>query len=280
MDRQEVVSYLIMEATSDPIKPRNLQVFDTKGLFYLIFEAWLQSFNVFNRNGRNYGLDVMIESLNAPHIQELVSKKSWKGEAGHPMTEDVKRILTIDPKLTSHKINSFQIIGNRLLGQVETLDDNSFGSQMTKNILQGMEPAFSLRALAKLIKQADGRSLVRSRAHIVCYDWVILPSHQDAYRDQSKPIEKIYKAMDGITANNIATESAVTLAVQESQIKDFIAMESSNVKMISNICEVALGSMKLTKDLSHVILKEGQNTYAVKIEDKIKHDVRNYMSNL
>ena len=277
MVKNEVAAYLIMESTMEPVRPKNLQVHDKNGLFYVRFETYLQEFDTFNRNRRNYALGPMMESLNAPHIRELIAKKSWKGEAGHPMTEDVKRILTIDPKLTSHKVNWFSLEGKLLRGEVETLDDGMYGTQMTKNILQGMEPAFSLRALAKLIKNGDGSSLIRSKSHIVCYDWVILPSHDKAYRDQSKPIQKVFKSLqdDG----NTITESAL-VPVAESQIKDFIKMESHNLKVVSNVCEVAMESMSLTSDLSYAILREGSNTYAVKIEDRIKHDVRRFMANL
>lgn len=276
MKKQEVTAYLVMESTSEPIKPSNLQVYDKGGLFYVKFTTVLQEFNKQNRNKRIYMKEAMIPSLQAPHIRELIEKKSWKGEAGHPLTNDVQRVLTVDPKLTSHKINNFWVEGNLLKGEVETLDDGHYGTQMTKNILQGMEPAFSLRALASLVKQPDGTALVKTRCHIVTYDWVILPSHNTAYRDQSKPIQKIVKSIND--DGNTVTESLVP--VIESQILDYIKMESHNVKLISNICEVAMESMTLSKDLKHVILKEGSNTYFVNIEEKIKRDIRRYMSNL
>ena len=63
-------------------------------------------------------------------------------------------------------------------------------------------------------------------------------------------------------------------------IKDFISMESVNVKLISNVCEVALSSMDLSSDMKHVILKENGNTYIIPLEEKIKYDVNQYMINL
>jgi hypothetical protein len=252
-------------------------VYDKQGLFYVKFDTVLQEFNKQNRNKRNYAGGPMVESLNAPHIQELIQKKTWQGEAGHPHSTDVARILTIDPKLTSHRINNFRVEGNFLKGEVETLDDGDYGTKMTKNILQGVEPAFSLRALASLIKQADGSSLMRSKCHIVTYDWVILPSHNTAYRDQTKPIQKIMQSVQA--DGNTVTESAL-VPVIESQITDFIKMESANVKLVSNVCEVAMESMSLSSDLSHVIVREGTNTYAIKVEDRIKYDVRRYMRGL
>jgi hypothetical protein len=277
MEKNEVVAFLVMEATTDPIKPSNLQVYDKNNMFYLKFISTLQEFNIKNRNNRTYMGEPMKISLGAPHIKELQQKRTWLGEAGHPMTDDVKRILTIDPKLTSHRINSIDFSGNFCKGEIETLDDGAHGTQMTKNILQGMEPAFSLRALAQLVKMGDGSSLMNSRAHVVTYDWVILPSHQTAYRDESKPIQKIIKNIE-IAGNSV--EESVLYPVAESSLLDFIKCESKNIKLVSNVCEVATESMTISKDLKHVILKEGSNTYFVKMEDKIKRDVTKYMANL
>lgn len=279
MNKDKLTAYLIMEATTDPVKPKILQINDKNGLFFVRFLTTLQEFNARNRNGRSYMLQAMLESLKAPHLLELMANKSLFGEAGHPMTDDVKRILTIDPKLISHKINMWNTTGNLLKGEIETLDDGpgGYGNRMTRHILQGMEPAFSLRALAQLTKSGDGSQIMNSRAHIVTYDWVILPSHQKAYRDKSQPIEKIIHSiqMDGNTVQECAL-----LPVQESAITDFIKLESKNVKLISNVCEVAMESMQLSKDLRHVILREGSETYVVKVEDKIKRDVTRFMANL
>lgn len=275
MQKNEVVAYLIMESATDPVKPQKLQVIDKNNLFYLKFETVLQEFNVQNRNRRTYLKIPMMESLQAPHIRELIQKKSWKGEAGHPMDENIKRILTIDPKLTSHKINSFFDSGNFLKGEVETLDDDGMGKRMTKNILQGMEPAFSLRALAQLMKKNDGTELVNGRAHIVSYDWVILPSHMTAYRDESKPIQKIVKSIEDV-GNSV--QENVLVPLKESQIISYIKEESKNVKLVSNVCEASLGSLSLSSDGKFVILKENGSTFYVTIEDKIKRDITNFMS--
>lgn len=273
MEKLENVAYLVMENTTEPAKPQNLQVIKENGFFYVKFETVLQSFGVQNRNKRIYDGDAMMESLNAPHIRELIMNKTWKGEAGHPLSKDTARIVTIDPKLTSHKINSFYRSGNLLKGEIETLDDDALGRRMTKNILQGMEPAFSLRALAPLMKRADGTSLMKGKAHIVTYDWVILPSHMEAYRDKSKPIEKISQVIEN--AGNCSTDMLVN--VNEASLTNFLKEESKNIKLVSNICEVATENMTLSEDMKYAILKEGSSTYHVKIEDKIKHDIRSFM---
>lgn len=275
-NKEEIAAYLIMESTTEPARVSNVEVFDKNSLFYLRFETRLQDFNIKNRNNRIYMGNAMVPSLNAEHIIELESAGSWFGEAGHPMTDDIKRILTIDPKLISHKIISHTADNNQCRGVIETCD-SEYGRQMTKHILQNMEPAFSLRALAPLTKKPDGTSVVQAKAHVVTYDWVILPSHKTAYRDQSKPIEKIIKKI--IDDGNAVTECSIT-PVQESSILNYITSESSQVKLISNVCEVALEGMTLSDDMRHAILRESGRTYIVPLEERIKTDISNYIINL
>lgn len=277
MTKSPVAAWCVMEVATEPTKPQNLKVFDKNSLMYVRFDTTFQSFNVRNRNGRIYMGSAMVPSLNAEHILELEKKNSWLGEAGHPHSDDMKRILTIDPKLTSHRIVSHTVDNNFCRGTVETLDDGGYGTKMTKSILQGMEPAFSLRALAPITKRGDGTQLVQGKAHVVTYDWVILPSHKDAYRDESKPIETIVKQI-GESGNSVS-ECSLT-QVHESALKEFVAMESMNVKVVSNVCEVAMESMNISKDFRHAILKEGGTTYVVPLEEKIERDISRYMRNL
>lgn len=272
-----VAAYMITEAVGEPSKVTNLSVMKENGLFYVRFDANLQDFNVFNRNRRMYMGDAMVPSLNAEHIMELQKKQSWFGEAGHPDTEDPKRILTIDPKLISHRIVSHTATNAGCKGTIETLD-TKHGREMTKLILQHMEPAFSLRALAPLIKKGDGSCIIKSKAHIVTYDWVILPSHKTAYRDESKPIQKVIQqiADDG----NVVTTEGSMVALNESAIKNYVLTESFNVKVVSNVCEVALGNARITKDLRNVVVKENNDTYFIPIEDAIREEVANCIRNL
>ena len=276
LHKDEVLAYVVMEESFEPVQPKNVHVCDSNNLFYVSFEATLQDFNVKNRNGRIYMGSAMIPSLQAEHIMELQRNGSWFGEAGHPLSDDVKRILTIDPKLISHRIVSHEVNNYKCTGRIETLD-TEHGRQMTKSILQGMNPAFSLRALAPLVKKPDGTAVVQSKCHAVCYDWVILPSHKAAYKDPSAPVNKICK---NVMESGNTMDSRDLVPVHEAAIKDYIAMESANVKLISNVCEVALGNMSLSKDMRHAILKENNNTYFVKLEDKIKYDINKYMKNL
>lgn len=276
MKKEEIAAYLIMESVTEPVAVKNVEVFDKNSIFYLRFDANLQDFNVKNRNTRIYKGDVMVPSLNSEHIIELERNKSWFGEAGHPVTDDIKRILTIDPKMISHRIVSHDVNTSRCTGTIETACTD-YGKQMANLILQHMEPAFSLRALASVTKANDGTQVIKTKAHVVTYDWVILPSHRVAYRDKTKPIQKVISKI--VDDGNVVNECTLT-PVHESMIKDLISMESTNVKLISNVCEIALESMELTNDMKNIILRESGRTFIVPIEEKIKHDINDYLRHL
>lgn len=279
MKKDNVFAYVLMEEMSEPVQIRNLKECSKNGLLYLIFDTVLQSFDVKNRNKRTYIGDAVMESLAAPHIQELIKKGSFVSEYGHPLVKDMSRVTQIDPARVCGRVNSYYRTGNLLKGEFETFDDGGLGTMLTRRILQGLEPAHSLRAVAKLSKDRNGNDIMNSRAHIIAYDTVILPSHVEAYRDESKDIRVVNQPIVATESTEFGSNEEYAFVVNESMLTDFVMEESKNVKLIKNICEVIPETIKLTPDLKHIILKEGTETYYVDTEDKIKHDIRNFLSN-
>jgi hypothetical protein len=279
MEKNEVVAHVIMEQTADPCAV-NIRDFNKNGMTYVIFETVFQSFGVKNRNKRIYDGDAVMASWNAPHIQELVRKKSFVSEYGHPLDQSMSRITQIDPTRICGRINSYYRSGNLLKGEFETFDDGACGTMLTRRILQGLEPAFSVRMLAKLTRTKDGTMLMNQPGHLVTADCVILPSHMEAYRDESKSINIVNKAITESAGMEITEDQYydMVFAVNESMFTDFIKEESKNFKLVKSVEEVIGDSLQLTKDLNNIILKEGTDTYYIKVEDKIKHDIRNFMS--
>lgn len=279
MKKDNVFAYVLMEEMSEPVQIRNVKECSKNGLLYLIFDTILQSFEVKNRNKRTYIGDAVMESLAAPHVQELIKKGSFVSEYGHPLVKDMSRVTQIDPARVCGRVNSYYRTGNLLKGEFETFDDGGLGTMLTRRILQGLEPAHSLRAVAKLSKDRNGNDIMNSRAHIIAYDTVILPSHVEAYRDESKDIRVVNKPIVATESTEFGSHEEYAFVVNESMLTDFVMEESKNVKLIKNICEVIPETIKLTPDLKHIILKEGTETYYVDTEDKIKHDIRNFLSN-
>ena len=279
INKEEVVAHVIMEQTSEPCAV-NVRDYNKNGLLYVTFDTVFQSFGVKNRNKRMYDGDAVMASWNAPHIQELIRKKSFVSEYGHPLDQSMSRITQIDPDRICGRINSYYRSGNLLKGEFETFDDGRMGTMLTRRILQGMEPAFSVRMLAKLTRTKDGTMLMNQPGHLVTADCVILPSHCEAYRDESKSINIVNKAICESAGADISEEQYhdMVFAINESMFTDFIKEESKNFKLVQSVEEVIGDSIKLTKDLNNIILTEGSNTYYIKTEDKIKHDIRNFMS--
>lgn len=278
MQREEVVAHVLMERTSEPMPISNVRDYQVNGLLYVKFDTCLQSFDVQNRNKRMYDAGAIMESLAAPHVQELIRKGSFVSEYGHPFEKDLGRVTQIDPDRICGRVNSYYRQGNLLKGEFETFDDGALGTVLTRRILQKMEPAHSLRAVGPLSKTRDGKLIMKSKAHIVAYDTVILPSHVEAYRDESKDIDVIRQPIltEGfdITEDNYMDH---VFALNESMLTDFVKEESKNVKLVKSVCEVVPQKILLTSDLKNMILKEGADTYYVKVEDKIKHDITNFM---
>lgn len=278
IDVNPVVGYVVMEETSLPNKMKIEKVVNQDGMYFARFRTCLQSFDVFNRNKRNYSGAAMREALNAENVQELIKKGSWIGENGHPDSNDIKRIVTVDPCKASHRIVDFEIIGNLLYGTVESLNDDLYGKQLTKHIIQGVEPAFSLRALAS-IQNIAGKMYIKSKPYVVAYDRVIYPSHREAYRDESTPVKLVSESAQICTENtNIYTD--VASKIMEKQLVDYILEESSQVKGIMDVFECSCDSVSFTKNKKGLIVKSGNQTYHIALEDYIAAETSYYLSKL
>lgn len=275
-DLKDTQMLLVTEDTfSAPIM--NVRESKINDFTYVDFDTKLQSFERRNRNKRVYLEHFMKPSFDSPHLAELIAAGSWMGEAGHPMTDDPKRIMTIDPKLVSHKISKFWFENQGVFGHIQTLV-SKYGKEMTALILQGMEPAFSLRAMAPMKNDPRGGKIQNGKAFIITYDWVFYPSHDDAYRDKRTGIKLM---QTDIKANGNVMESAgMDMVVTESAIMDFVKDKSKNIQVVSSMWEIATEGMTLTQDMNWAILKNQGDKIYVSVDDQIKHQVRNYMKSI
>ena len=274
---EPVEAYIIMEEVSEPMKPKNLVTVCEPNLFYARFTTCLQSFDVFNRNGRNYKKAAMTEGLAADHIKELISKGDWKGENSHPDSEDPKRVLQIDLKNVSHRIIDYSIRGNLLYGTVETLNDDMWGKQFTKHILQGCEPSFSLRALAAVTKIDGGRGIVARKPFVVAYDRVIFPSHKEAYRDTTTKVDLVKES------TNVMKESKdASFILTESSALDYVLNESKKVKTMIDYYSIQFESVSFTSDINALIVRDpsSNRTYQISLEGYISHQIKKTFSAL
>lgn len=276
-----------MESAMEPMKPKIIETVNEPNMFYVRFRTCLQSFDCFNRNKRNYNLRPMMEAVKADHIQELLYKGTWCGENGHPDSTDIKRILSIDMTKICHRIIDLEFQGNLLYGTIETLNDDAWGKQFTKHILQGLHPSFSLRALAAITKLGDGRGIIKTKPHIVTYDRVILPSHREAYMDNSKPITLVQSATESATIQESYIPEGNTFddtvhEVNESTIAsvlDYVKEESSTFKELATFFDANYNSVSLINE-NQVCINDGNKKIIVCLEDYIRHDISNYMKSM
>jgi len=137
----------------------------------ITFEAILQEADAPNRNKRIYGKDVLTRALENPTVKEKIANKCFYGEAGHPLSEDIKRQAYIDQSRISHIVTSVKWEGNLLKGIVETAQ-TATGYDMRGLIRQGSKVSFSMRALGNVIKEEGAFKRVYDPLMIIGYDWV------------------------------------------------------------------------------------------------------------
>ena len=254
--------YIVIEQTTPQDSKIEILGDGTKnGLDYLRFSACLQSFYGLNRNRRDWPAGIVKAMTEDSTVVELINNGSFVGEAGHPVpyTDKVtiERILTIDPLRTSHRIVSLDWpSNNELHGVVETLDDGPGGpgNKMKRSIMQGVNPAFSLRSLVPQRKNPDGTTSVIGRGRLVCYDWVYLPSHKEAYRDTEIPIKNV------VTKPQFQT-------VMES-FSNFVMERSDKVRRVLDDYDIAMESATMD---SHGIFSVNSKTGRLFIAPETKY---------
>ena len=268
------LNYSIVIESSTPEEYRKPQIIEHResttrdGLNFLRFLTCLQSFRGRNRNRRLW-TDLIIKSmLAAAHILELI-KVGWPGENGHPVPivgqPTLERILTIDPNNMSHKINSINWRGDLLYGEIETLDEGlgSPGVRFMRNILQNIDPSFSLRSIVPQRKNADGSIDVTGPGRLVTYDRVILPSHMEAYIDKNIPIK------------NIITKTQFEMVMES--MTEFILEKSNKVNKIIDGMSPAMESASLDKT-GHLSIPTAEGLIIVAPENKYRREIADIMT--
>lgn len=226
--------FIVMEATSpENNTAKNVEQVSQNGLSFLRFQTCLQDFYGRNRNRRLWPGRIVRQMSESTEVQELIKHGSFVGEAGHPVPDagkvTINRIATINPNNTSHRITKLIWTNpNELHGIVETLDEGegSPGRKFMRNILQGIDPAFSLRALVPQRKNPDGSIDVIGPGRMVCYDRVYLPSHDKAYIDAEIPVK------------NVVTKKQFEVVMES--YTDFVTSHSDKIRTIIDNMEPVL----------------------------------------
>ena len=265
--QEKILAYLISEDTTYA-QPKIITEPNKKSMVQV--ETVLQDESNFNRNGRRYPKPVLDLGLNKPNVRELISKKSWVGEAGHPNNPSLQRQVSIDPTNISHRIVKWWWDGPLVMGICEALNTER-GRDYQNLILQELETAYSLRAVGP-IKQTPEGNVVQSPLTVITYDWVFLPSHANAYQ------RGIINDVSENTRGNMMSES-YCMPILEQQAIAYVKDESKTVKLVSETLGFCYESIALSENNNTIILTESTgNKLVVNLESYISTEVSSYLS--
>lgn len=265
--------YILLEQDDHPNEVSNVQVVDKLHLFYVRFDTTLQSLDCRNRNGRQYSGDALVKGLSTNEIAELIANNKWKGERDHPVSKDINRIASVLSKFESHRIVKWWRDGNLIKGTIETLDDGQFGTALTKNILQGENPSFSLRALAMLEKKGN-TTYVNRPPRVITYDEVNLPSHKEAYAD---PSTKKLMTTDG--SKTSICENGV-IAITANDVKEMVQSKSDNLKIVCESFDLDPSSVKVVNGGRQLSVARRGETFIFALEQNLARDISHYWASL
>lgn len=241
-ENKDFSGVIVMENDTTYGEVSDIEVHKESGLFFLRYKAILQSVDRENRNHNWYTGDAIVGSLSDDNVTELMNHGKALGEAGHPVDGTVRRIATVDPKYTCHRMLKWWKDGNLIRGELETLDDGMYGTKLTKMILQGMDSSYSFRGFARMTsdRRHPGVKMVVTPPKYVAYDEVVLPSHPEAYQMKGKSlVKKNYVTGEEKT---IAMENAynevrypkgdMSIAVTPSMISEMVRDKSENLDIL------------------------------------------------
>lgn len=187
------------------------------------------------------------------------------------MSKDINRIASVLSKYESHRITKWWREGNLIKGTIETLDDGQFGTALTKNIIQGEVPSFSLRALAMLEKRGN-TTFVNKPPRVVTYDEVNLPSHPEAYAVIGSD-----KLMMTDGKRTIACENGA-IPITPNDIKEMVQNKSDNLKIVCESFDLDPASVQVVNGGKQLSVKRSGETFVFALESTLSRDISNFWS--
>ena len=144
MDKNKIIGSVILEGATTA--EDSVIIGANKSGNRLRATGTLQDMDVKNRNERIYSKADLSPEINGPRMTELINAGQFYGECGHPLTEDLVRQQTIDPKLKCVLFEKVWIEGNLIKANFLGAN-NTYGADFDADLRDGRKQAFSLRAL-------------------------------------------------------------------------------------------------------------------------------------
>ena len=245
----------------------------------VIAEGTLQDMDVENRNRRIYAKADLIPEINGPRMTELIKAKQFCGEYGHPLSDDLVRQQTIDPKLVCVRFNKVWVEGNLVKARFQGTN-NDYGEYFDRDLRDGCKPAFSLRALGA-IENVSGKAYVKG-IKIITWDSVIYPSHKVAYT--SNIVTE--SALDGtpLYENQIIVpkdDPGTIITLRESDAKTVInrlQRESANMDLILNTFDGIYDKISLVNENTIMLTNAMGGKISVNLENHVQNLIMDYVS--
>ena len=238
----------------------------------VVAQVTFQRANEKNRNGRWYDRGELFPELKSKRITELIKTGNLKCESGHPLAKDLQRQQTIVEKNCPAMILKFWTDGDFVKGLVRGTN-NDLGEEFNNDLLDGMSPSWSLRALGSVDNTRRGAEVKGIK--IITYDKVVFPSHPDAYTDG---IVSMGESSSIWTPEN--DDPGFMFPVTNQDVIDCIKQESYSYKKIEESFDVLYESMQLVNNGSDVQLMDREgNVYVITLENHIQNEIMNYCYN-
>ena len=245
----------------------------------LVAEGILQDMDVENRNRRIYATKDLAPEVNGPRMQELIKSGNFKGENGHPLSDDLVRQQTIDPQLVCVKFLKVWTDKNLIRAQF-CGTNNDYGEEFNEDLKCGEKPSFSLRALGG-IENIGGKAYVKN-IKIITWDRVIYPSHKRAYTERvlseaAQDGTPIYTNQIVVPKNDPGTIYKLT-DTDAKTVLSRLQRESANIDTILNTFDGLYDTIEQISE-NRIILTDrfGEKIYA-NLESHVSNVIMDYCS--
>lgn len=243
-------------------------------------ETVFQDLGTRNRNGRIYCIEDMAPQMKCERTTELIKSGNLFGEAGHPLSSDIKRQSTIDLNNIAHKITSLYIEGNLVKGTTMGTP-NTQGQVFNDLILEGTIPAFSLRALGTINNTPKGAQVKNIK--LITYDHVIYPSHKAAYMQKilgpAQCEHKHFTESSSVVCENglLLEQKDLVVPITNDEVIDYVKQESSNLKLLQESLEFLYEDIKLVDGGKKVMMYDYTgHSLVVNLESYISNEIMDY----
>ena len=277
------IGYIICETSANETTLKEKPTIVSSTNNRVIIEAIIQDADRKNRNGRFYAKEDLFPALQAPRIKELLAHKALMGENGHPLG-DLPRQQTIDPNNICCNFLKIWTEGNLVKAHVKGTQ-NQKGEDFNNLILDGTDPAFSLRALGSITNTKRGAEV--KNINIITYDHVFYPSHSSAYT-QRRLTESTGSIIDPIrslqesTTNKVILEKndkGILIPLMNQQVMNYIKSESANINTILKSFDTLYESATLVDNGSRVRLMTYQgDILMINLESYIQNEIMDFCS--